>query len=137
MLDEWNETRKKIEGSKNNLRGADLSHAKLMNADLRGADLTEADLSFSYLMKADLTEAKLSAADLSYAVICEADLRGADLGDADLTDTYLHGADLSEVSNLTAEQVESAYIDKETKFPKYLEVEWISDKAFVCRDKKI
>ncbi len=135
MLDEWIEAKKKIEESRNNLRGVDLSHAKLMKADLRGADLTEADLSFSYLMKANLTGAKLSAADLSYAVICEADLRRADLGEADLTETYLHGADLSEAFNLTAEQVESAYIDKETKFPQYIEVEWVSDKAFVCRNK--
>jgi hypothetical protein len=38
--------------------------------------------------------------------------------------TILLGADLRKSLNLTCEQVESAIIDKKTRFPNYLEVTW-------------
>ena len=135
MLEDWIIQRKKIEDSKEDLRGADLSYAKLMKADLRKADLSGADLSFSYLMQADLSEANLAEADLSDAVISEAVLVGADLEAADLTDAFLHGADLRGVLNLTAEQMEAAYIDRDTKVPEYIQVVWTSEKSFTCTDK--
>lgn len=135
MLDDWILQRKKIEVSRENLRGADLSHAKLMKADLRKADLRGADLSFSYLMRADLAGANLEGADLSGSVIIEANLIEANLEDADLTDAYLHGTDLSKVLNLTADQIESAFIDRETMLPEYLQVVWTSEKTFTCAGK--
>ena len=135
MLEEWIIKRKEIEDSKDNLQGMDLSYAKLMKANLRNADLSEADLSFSYLMRADLTEANLSGADLTSSVISEGILKKANLEDAELEDAFLHGADLSEALNLTPDQIESAYIDKDTKMPKYIEVIWVSDTGFSCREK--
>ena len=81
ILDEhkrWIETNQR-EGSRANLRGANLRRANLQGADLRGA----------YLWGADLREANLQGADLQGA-----NLRGADLRGADLRGAYLQGADL-------------------------------------------
>ncbi|EOW2384548.1 pentapeptide repeat-containing protein, partial [Cronobacter malonaticus] len=50
-------------GSKANLRGADLSDANLSDANLRGADLSDADLSDANLRGADLRGADLSDAN--------------------------------------------------------------------------
>jgi len=137
LLEEWIIERKRIEDSRENLCGADLSYAKLMKANLRKADLSEADLSFSYLMQADLTGANLVRSDLSYAVISEAILEGADLKDADLSDSFLHGTDMSRALNLTAEQIESASIDRDTKVPENIQIIWTSEKVFTCTEKPI
>jgi uncharacterized protein YjbI with pentapeptide repeats len=136
VLEEWIILRKKIEDSKDNLRGMDLSYAKLMKANLQNADLSEADLSFSYLMRADLTEANLSGADLTSSIISEGILKNANLEDAELEDAFMHGTDLSGAINLTPDQIESAYIDKETKVPEYIEINWTSDTGYSCREKK-
>ncbi|MGV7221200.1 MAG: pentapeptide repeat-containing protein [Nitrospinales bacterium] len=135
MLEEWIIIIKKIENSKDNLQGMDLSYAKLMKANLQNADLSEADLSFAYLMRADLTEANLSGADLTSSVISEGVLKHANLEDAELDEAYLHGADLSGALNLTPDQIESAFIDRETKVPDYIEINWTSETGFTCRVK--
>ena len=67
-------------GKENGTR-ADLRGANLIGADLRGADLRGADLRGADLIDADLRDA---------------DLRGADLIDADLRGANLIGADLDE-----------------------------------------
>ena len=56
MLEEWVLKKRKIEASKDNLKGIDLCNAKLMGAKLDGADLSQADLSSAYLIKADLSK---------------------------------------------------------------------------------
>ena len=137
MLEEWLINIKKIENSKDNLRGMDLSYSKLMKANLQNADLSEADLSFSYLMRADLTEANLSGADLTSSVISEGILKQANFEDAELDEAYLHGADLSGALNLTPDQVESAYIDRDTKVPEYIEINWTSETGFTCKERAV
>ncbi|EMQ4303640.1 pentapeptide repeat-containing protein [Yersinia enterocolitica] len=87
-------------GSRANLRGADLSCANLSGADLScanlsGADLRGADLSCANLRGANLSCADLSGADLSCANLSGADLSCADLSGADLSGADLRGADLS------------------------------------------
>ncbi|EOC1214336.1 pentapeptide repeat-containing protein [Cronobacter sakazakii] len=82
-----------------NLRGANLSDANLRGAnlsgaDLRGANLSDADLRGANLSDADLYGANLSGADLRGANLSDADLRGANLSDADLYGANLYGADL-------------------------------------------
>ena len=136
MLEEWIILRKKLEDTKDNLRGLDLSYAKLMKANLQNADLSDADLSFSYLMRADLTEANLSGANLTSSIISEGILKNANLEDAELEDAFMHGTDLSGAINLTPDQIESAYIDKETKVPEYIEINWTSETGYSCREKK-
>ena len=64
------------------LRGGDLSHAYLCEADLSGADLRSVDLRYANLFGADLSYADLSYADLSYAKLTGADLDGADFDGA-------------------------------------------------------
>jgi uncharacterized protein YjbI with pentapeptide repeats len=89
------------------LKGADLSNARLSAAELTTVNLSEAALSGAYLNAADLrgidmSEAALSRADLSSANLHEANLSGADLLDADLSAANLHEANLSEADLLRA-----------------------------------
>ncbi len=133
MLEEWAAIRDKVEAGKDNLQGADLSYHKLMKARLQGANLSGADLSFAYLMQADLTGADLSEVDFTSAVLSEANLHGANLDDADFTETYLCGVDLSQVLNLTCDQLEQAYLDRETLLPDYIQITWLSDTTFECK----
>ncbi|EBB2193893.1 pentapeptide repeat-containing protein [Salmonella enterica] len=77
-----------------NLCGADLRGANLCDADLCGANLRGADLRGANLRDADLRGANLCGADLRGANLCGADLRGANLCDADLCGANLRGADL-------------------------------------------
>lgn len=134
MLEEWIERLEKVEARKHDLQGADLSYYKLMKARLQGANLADADLSFAYLMRADLTGADLSGVDFTSAVLSEAILKGANLENADFTETYLCGVDLSETRNLTCEQLELAYLDRETRLPGNIQITWLSDSAFECCD---
>ncbi len=134
MLPEWIEIRVKVEAGKSDLKGADLSHYKLMQAKLDHAELEEADLSYSYLLRADLRGANLRKADLTSAVLSEADLNGADLTDAEFTDAYLHGADLRNTVNLTCDQLELAYLDKTTQLPDTIQLTWTSDSTFECKE---
>jgi len=66
-----------------------------------------------------LIEADLKEADLSHAKLDQADLENTNMDR-----TNLSGADLRKALNLTCEQVESAVIDKKTRFPSYLEITW-------------
>ncbi|CAI2787739.1 Type III effector pipB2 [Serratia ficaria] len=73
---------------------ADLRDANLCGADLRGADLRDANLCGADLRDANLCGANLCGADLRDANLCGADLRDADLRDADLRDANLCDANL-------------------------------------------
>jgi uncharacterized protein YjbI with pentapeptide repeats len=87
-----------------NLRGANLSDAKLRGADLRGVNLCFADLRGANLYDVNLRDANLCGvnlrdADLRRANLCCADLRdanlcGVNLCDADLSCTNLCGVNL-------------------------------------------
>ena len=103
------------------LRGADLSHldlleanlsgAKLFNADLSGADLSKTDLRNAHLIEANLNWADLSGVEMSGADLIEAnlnyadltggaDLSGANLSDAHLSDAHLNDADIGDGTSL-------------------------------------
>ena len=97
------------------------------------ADLSNADLSGAVLTQAKLQGANLSGANLTDAYLNESDLQEADLEDTELLETHLDGADLRKVKNLTCEQIEDAYIDKNTKFPDYIKISWINDDTFTCK----
>jgi uncharacterized protein YjbI with pentapeptide repeats len=77
-----------------------------------------------YFKGADLTEANLSGANV----------RGSDLAETRLTQTNLAGADLSLATNLTRDNLKSAHIDRETKLPDNLEVQWTSETEFECTE---
>jgi hypothetical protein len=79
------------------LRGADLSHAKLTGADLSGANLSRAnlsgaDLSGANLSAAYLRDANLTGASLSGTFFSKANLNGANLSGAAMSDTDFSGA---------------------------------------------
>ncbi len=81
-------------GSKADLRGANLRGADLSDASLRGANLRGANLYGADLRGANLYGANLYGADLRGANLYGADLRGANLYGADLRGANLYGADL-------------------------------------------
>jgi uncharacterized protein YjbI with pentapeptide repeats len=82
------------------LSKADLYSAHLLDAKLCGARLDGAELSSAFLTRADLREADLSGANLSWADLLQTDLRhanlsGAVLNGATLIETNLEGANLT------------------------------------------
>ncbi|EGJ5833695.1 pentapeptide repeat-containing protein [Salmonella enterica] len=81
-----------------NLRGADLRGANLCGVDLRGADLCGVDLCGVDLRGADLCGADLRGANLRGANLRGADLRGADLCGVDLRGANLCGVDLPDLT---------------------------------------
>ena len=114
----------KLKYSQQDLRKADLKGKGFYMADLRGADLSGANLRESNLIEADLGEANLQGADFT----------GANLDGAFLRDANLRGPNLSSVTNISCVGIESAYIDKETQFPKSIRIKWRSDRDYVCME---
>jgi hypothetical protein len=113
---------------KANLSGANLIEANIRWVNLCKADLTNANLSGANLIEANLIEANLSGANLTEAILTEADLLGTNLTDANLSN-----ADLRDAKNLTCEQIRTATVNRETRFPDYLEVTWDAD-GCQCRE---
>ncbi|HGP3618763.1 TPA: pentapeptide repeat-containing protein [Yersinia enterocolitica] len=88
-----------IESYRKNGSRADLRDANLYGANLCGADLRDANLYGANLRGANLRGANLRGANLCGAKLCGANLRGAklcgaDLCGADLRDANLYGANL-------------------------------------------
>ena len=105
-----------------NLRGADLQEANLRAALLANADLGAANLRMATLAGADLTNARLGGASLRGTDLQGAILHRADLTGADLYGTQLQGADLTEAVGLTRDQIDPAFVDRQTRLPEYLQV---------------
>lgn len=98
------------EGERAVLRGHDFSRQMLPDVELREADLSEArcvqaDLHSARLAGATLRDAMLSGAKLDQANLTGADLRGADLANASLRDATL---DLSNLTDAGIEAVDAA-----------------------------
>ena len=78
-------------------------------------------------------------ADLRKTLFTEANLTGAYLSSTLLQDTDYQWANLSKAVmryslNLTAAQIQSAKIDRETKVPHYLKIHWVSETHFHCKE---
>lgn len=104
------------------LRGGNLEHVFLRDANLQGADLQETTFGIALVRFADLQGANLSRADLqgtdfhkcnlAFASLretlldgvnfCRANLRGADFYDAAISDSVFADVDLQEARNLDA-----------------------------------
>ncbi|HDL7377975.1 TPA: pentapeptide repeat-containing protein [Yersinia enterocolitica] len=83
-----------IESYRKNGSRADLRDANLCDADLRGANLRDANLYGANLCGANLRDANLCDADLRGANLRDANLYGANLCGANLRDANLYGANL-------------------------------------------
>lgn len=133
-----------------NLEDANLEKAYLQNASLKRTNFQNAYLGWVDFRDADLSEARLLCANLENAVLWQANLRGVDgegayldgadftnadlresrfvavdfgranLRNAQLNDADLRGADLRQTADLSAEQLETAWIDGDTKLPDHL-----------------
>ncbi|MFI5631894.1 pentapeptide repeat-containing protein [Streptomyces sp. NPDC051664] len=107
------------------LSGARLVKANLFGADLRAANLADAWLEGAMLIDADLRDASLDGADLRGAYLHSADLQGARLRfakfkGATLDGTRLDGADLSYTEGLRVEQLVMADLGRATRLPEEL-----------------
>jgi hypothetical protein len=121
---------------RSNRKVADSNYAK---KDLQKADFKGQNLAFANMRGADLQEADLSEANLKEADLREADLRGANLHKANMDGTFLRdanlrGADLSSATHLCCVDIESSYIDKDTKFPTYIRIRWKSERKYICKE---
>lgn len=158
------EIRELIASLTRDLRGADLSEAKLVGKDLsrinfygvrfNKANLSSSDLSNCHLQEAHLVEtnlrkaslsgsalqsANVSKANLEYADLEDADFRNANLSDANVLlanfdATFIDDANLSGVKNLTVYQIENSKINRNTVLPDYISIEW---KNVPCPDDSI
>jgi uncharacterized protein YjbI with pentapeptide repeats len=107
-----------LRGNSVNLRGCDLDRedlgdlpfAILENADLTRARMEDADLSNANLRFANLTDARMEDADLSDADLMFANLNGADLTGADLGKANLRYADLTEADLEDARGLDEDYL---------------------------
>ena len=110
--------------SKKDLQQADFKGQNLAFANMRGADLQEADFSKANLKETDLREANVTGAKLN----------GANMDGTFLRDANLRGEDLSSATHLCCVDIESAYIDKDTKFPTYIRIGWKSYRKYTCKE---
>ncbi len=128
------ELKHKVETNKADSAGIDLCNAKLMRADLSKGDFRGADFSSAYLLRTNFQGAKLCDVDFTGAIMSEANLSNTDLEGAEFTDAYLCGTDFSGAINLTCDQIDLATLDKDTRLPDYIKIEWTSDTTWECID---
>ena len=126
---------------KADLKKAKLKGAKLEGADLKFSDLKRANLSEADLSEADLSNANLSQANLSEAQFFECNLDGVIFKNANMTNTKINrtsfcGADLTEAQNIPVNELNLAFINRDTKLPEYLSITWISESNFKIEAQK-
>lgn len=118
-----------------NLQVALLAGADLRGTDLRWANLQEAVFRQAILQGASLMDANFQETDFRWANLQEANLQRSHLQGADLQGTDLRGTDLRWTKNLRCSQVNSVKsLDKETKFPDYLEVKITGENEWICKE---
>ena len=94
-VEAWNAWRAQSPNVQPDLHKANLTGARLREANLGGGNLAWADLRRAHLNRANLGGANLSGANFGWADLSGANLGGADLVRADLGGAYLGKADLS------------------------------------------
>ena len=107
------------EGERADLRGPNLSGAKLWEVNLQGAWLVDANLQGATLYKANFQGAGLDGANLQGAFLAEAnlqeaDLSGTDLSGADLTKANLEKAELWGIRGLAEATLQNANLEGAT-----------------------
>ena len=55
-----------------------------------------------------------------------------DFSGAELIEAKFNGVDLSSVKNISAKELQSAFLDSETKVPDYIKVHWKSEDTYEC-----
>lgn len=133
----WLET-KGSQGNQANLSEVNLKGTALVGASLQNAIFNKAYLYGAYLKRcnlknSNLSEANLRGANLRWSDLQNANLTSANLTRADLMKTDLRKANLTNVKNLSCEQLHSAFIDKSTKLPEYIDISWISETEYECK----
>ena len=121
-----------------NLDNSNLKESKLQFSNLTGASLEGTNLAKAKLQETCLQSTRMKNCDLSGAGMLESNLQFADLENANLegaqfnedvlfNQTNLKGANLKGTTGISSGQIDLAIIDKETRFPDYLEEEMDDD----------
>ena len=97
---------------------------------MKNADLSDTNMTGVYL-----SNANLSGADFTNADLIATDLTNSDLTDANFKNTYMNhanlsGANLKQAINLTQDQIETTFINKETLLPDSIPIVWVSDTEY-------
>ena len=102
-----------------NLEDAHVREGNLRAATLRNAWLANTNFIEANLIDADLVGVMLKGADFQRAILLGANLKGADLMEANLKGSVL-SSERSSVKNLTNDQLNETFYDKNTILPDYL-----------------
>lgn len=103
-----------------NFTMADLSYAKLIDAECGGADFEQAILVHSDASGGDFSGADFRGANLQNGIFREANLSAASFNRARLGGADFRGADLRRATGLTNRQLVDACGDEETRLPRGL-----------------
>lgn len=109
------------------LKGIDVSGARLRQSDMQLSTFDDWNLSNTNLSIANMFGVRFNRSDFTGANLQRATMVGGYFGrssfkNADLTDAYLSGADLSLARDLTQAQLDTACGDEETRLPKGLTI---------------
>ena len=127
---EWPMEFKKQNNLRYDFRHSDFSHRNMERIPLNNCQLLEANF-----YKANLQRVNLQVALLAGANLRETDFRWANLQEADLQGADLRGTDLRWAKNLRCSQVNSVKsLDRDTKFPDYLEIKITGENQWTCKD---
>ena len=88
-----------------------------MRNSLQDEPRLKLDISGAFARRVTFDGANLAFANLSGADLANASFRGANFYRAKMDGTNLRGADLRDAKNLTAEQIDRAIIDNDTRLP--------------------
>lgn len=91
----WHKLLAKVDFSKSDLGGLDLTNFNLEGAMLKEANFKEAKMERINLARADLTEANLSFAKLNKSIFSNADLTSANFSWSEMKDTKIFNAKMS------------------------------------------
>lgn len=94
-----------------------IEESDLRNADMIDGQFFGARFDLSNLRGARLAGADLREASFTHANLIDVDFAGADVDGASFDHAYLFGADLSGVKNLSAEQLNTAYLGDDPLLP--------------------
>jgi uncharacterized protein YjbI with pentapeptide repeats len=86
-------------------------------------------------MQANLIFVNFGNANLRGANLERAYLQDAHFNNTNLRKANLKGANLNRARNLTCDQIESAFIDKNTRLPDYITLTGSPESAYECKNR--
>lgn len=114
--------------------GVDFNGISLENIYLPGSDFSKSNLSHVNFLNAVLKHSNFSSANLSKASLKGANLERTVFHEANLKEADLRGANLNQATSISCEQIKSAVIDENTRFPDNILLAGSLDSAYKCEN---